>query len=133
MLIAAGGMTWPTPRRTSELRTCLATAGNGELSTAEPMNQAMSSTDTTLMAAPPSASTIATGRQVTRERNATPASEASNCPIMAVMKTTMIATRACWEGVCTSILARLGEKVAPMAAPARNPMQLSMPTIKPCR
>ena len=41
---------------------------------------------------------MATGRQVTRERAITPSSEASNWPIMAAMKTRMMATSACWRG-----------------------------------
>src|SRR6266705_2496334 len=133
MVRAGGGMKSFTPRSTSELRTCLATAGNGALTTAEPMNQAMSSTETTLTPAPPRASTIATGRQVTRDRATTPSSEASNCPIMAAMNTRMMATSACCEDPCTKNLATPGENAAPTAAPARNPMQLSTPTMKPCR
>src|SRR5580700_3483813 len=133
MVSAAGGMKSFTPRSTSELRTCLATAGNGALTTAEPTNQAMTSTERTLTAAPPRASTIATGRQVTRERTITPSSEASSWPIIAVMNTRMMATRACCEDPCTRNLATPGENVAPTAAPARNPMQLSTPTMKPCR
>ena len=133
MVSATGGMKSFTPRSTSELCTCLATAGNGALTTAEPMNQAMSSTEVTLTAAPPRASTVATGRQVTRERAITPSSEASNWPIMAAMNTRMMATSACCEVPCTRNLATLGENMAPTAAPVRNPMQLSTPTMKPCR
>src|SRR6266700_7172638 len=133
MVRAGGGMKSFTPRSTSELRTCLATAGNGALTTAEPMNQAMSSTETTLTPAPPRASTIATGRQVTRDRATTPSSEASDCPIMAAMNTRMMAIRASCEDPCTRNLASPGENAAPTAAPARNPMQLSTPTMKPCR
>src|SRR5215469_16062933 len=127
------GMVSFTPRSTAELGTSLATAGNGALTMAEPMNQAMSSTDSTLTAEPPKASTTATGRQVTWDRTAMPISEASNCPTMAVMNTRMIATRACWDDSCTRNVAVLGEKMAPTAAPARNPMQLSTPTMNPCR
>src|SRR5215472_1567321 len=133
MVSAGGGMTSFTPRSTSELRTCLATAGNGALDTAEPMNQAMSSTEKTLTMAPPRASTVAAGRQVTRERTVTPSSEASNWPIIAAMNTRMMATSACCEVPCTRTLATLGENVAPTAAPTRNPIQLSTPTMKPCR
>ena len=73
----------------------LCTADGGALATAEPMNPAMNSTDTTLTAAPPSASANVAGRQVTRWRTATPAMDASNCPSTAVTKTTIKAATAC--------------------------------------
>ena len=45
---------------------------NGALTTAEPISQAMSSTDSTLTAAPATESITVAGRQFTRERTAAP-------------------------------------------------------------
>ena len=126
-------MNLSTPRSTAELLTCPATAGKGALTTAEPISQAISRTEMTLTTAPPMASTNATGRHVTRERTAAPASDATSCPIMAARKTTMMATSACRAGPLTSARAMAGEKTAPTAAPPRKPTKLSAPTMNPCR
>ena len=53
-------------------------AGNGALTTADPISQAISKTEMTLTTAPPMASRKVAGRQVTRDRRADPASEVSN-------------------------------------------------------
>src|SRR5262249_39050222 len=57
-----------TPRSTAELPTCPATAGNGALATAEPISHAISRTEMTLTAAPPTASTNVAGRATTPRR-----------------------------------------------------------------
>ena len=56
MVRAADGMTLSTVRSTAELRTSPVIDGNPALTTAEPISQAMSRTDTTLTTAPPAAS-----------------------------------------------------------------------------
>jgi hypothetical protein len=133
MVRAAPGMTPSTVRSTAERLTWLVTMANGALTTAEPISHAMSSTDSTLTAAPATESIMVAGRQFTRERSAAPTADARSWPIIAATNTVTIATRACWVVPCTSERASLGANVAPMAAPPRKPAKLRMPTMKPCR
>ena len=133
MTWALGGMSLSTPRSTAELPTCPATAGNGALATAEPISHAISRTEMTLTTAPSTASTTVAGRHVTRDCIAAPTRDATNCPIMAARKTTMMATSACLAAPLTTARAMAGEKMAPTAAPPRKPTKLSTPTMKPCR
>lgn len=108
-------------------------AGNGAYATAEPISHAISSTDRTLTTAPPTASTTVAGRQVSRDRIATPSPEASNWPIMAQRNTTMMAVTACHPVLLVIERAIFGPKAAPIAPPPRNPAKLSTPMMNPWR
>ena len=101
MVRAADGMTLSTACSTADRLTWLVTIANGAFTTADPISQAMSSTDSTLTAAPATESTNVAGRQLTRDRTAAPTAEASSWPIIAATNTAMMATRACWEVPCT--------------------------------
>src|SRR6266851_4509870 len=97
IVLAAGGMTLSTPWSTADRFTWLEIAAKGAFTTAEPISQAMSRTDSTLMAAPAAESAKVAGRQLTRERIIAPTAEASSWPIIAARKTTTMATRACLD------------------------------------
>ncbi len=96
MVRAVLGIRRSTVRSTAELFTCVTTPLNGDATRTEPMTQAMSSTDSTLTAAPPTLSRNAAGRQLTCERSAVPMAEAANWPMMASSTRMITATRSCW-------------------------------------
>ena len=133
MVRAPDGMTPSTACSTADRWTWAVTMANGALTTAEPISQAMSRTESTLTAAPATESIRVAGRQCTRERTAAPIAEASSWPIMAATNTATIATRACWADPCTRDRASAGANEAPTAAPPRNPAKLRIPTMKPWR
>ena len=72
MVRAPDGMTPSTACSTAERWTWAVTMANGALTTAEPISQAMSRTESTLTAAPATESIRVAGRQCTRERTAAP-------------------------------------------------------------
>ena len=133
MVRAVLGIRRSTVRSTAELFTCATTPLNGEATSTEPMTQAMSSTDSTLTAAPPTLSRNAAGRQLMCERSAVPMAEAANWPMMASSTRMTTATRSCWFWPPTRAREIAGANRAPATAPPRNPAKLSAPTMNPCR
>ncbi len=131
--LAACGTSRSITRSTAESFTWREMTGNGAYATAEPISQAISSTAMALIPAPPTASTTVAGRQVSRDRIATPTPDASSWPIMAARNTTTMAATACQAGFMVTERAIRGPNAAPITPPPMKPAKLSTPMMNPWR
>ncbi len=133
MVLAGEGMNLSSVCSASELFTCWSTCGNGDSTSTDPTTQAISSTDTTLTAAPPTESRTVADRQVTVDRMAAPMADAMNCPSTAKLTSRTTAMTSCWVWPPTRAREMPGPNSAPSSAPPTKPKKLRMPTMKPCR
>jgi len=131
--LAEAGISLSMTRSTAELFTWRDMTGKGAYATAVPISQAISSTAMALTPAPPTESTTVAGRQVSRDRIATPTPDASSWPIMAARNTTTMAATACQAGFMVTERAIRGPNAAPIAPPPMKPAKLSTPMMNPWR
>ena len=127
------GISRSTARSTAESLTCREMAGNGAYATAEPISQAISSTESTLTTAPPTESgtwpaarSAGTAPPRRARRRAAGRSWRPGRP----RGWPMIA---CQAGLMVIARAIRGPKSAPIAPPPMKPAKLSTPMMKPWR